>query len=295
MRKILIGYDGSSHGDDALALGRVLAEAATDPQVVVATVYDALIPKNTQGEPSLREERLRDEAQQTLLQARAAWPELNEAAFQALRATSPSAGLHRAAADDDFDVIVLGSSHRHGLGRIWAGSVTEQTLAGAPRAVAVAPPGYAAKTAETTRLRRVGVAYDGSVEAVHALDLAAELVDGGDATVVAIDVVDTVGPPLTGGYGYGSFVGDMRDLADRNLAAARVALEQHGIERVELERPEGGPARDLIAASERLDLLLLGSRSHGPALRLLLGSVSARVVREAACPVLLHPRSADPR
>jgi hypothetical protein len=35
-----------------------------------------------------------------------------------------------------------------------------------------------------------------------------------------------------------------------------------------------------------------GSRGYGPARRLLLGSVSGHVVREARCPVLVVPRPA---
>jgi hypothetical protein len=36
----------------------------------------------------------------------------------------------------------------------------------------------------------------------------------------------------------------------------------------------------------------VGSRSHGPLRRLILGSTSRRLVREAACPVLVLPRGA---
>lgn len=51
----------------------------------------------------------------------------------------------------------------------------------------------------------------------------------------------------------------------------------------------------LAARSRLLDLLVLGSRSYGPWKRLLLGSVSARLVHQAACPLLLVPRAAMPQ
>jgi nucleotide-binding universal stress UspA family protein len=41
-----------------------------------------------------------------------------------------------------------------------------------------------------------------------------------------------------------------------------------------------------------VDLLVLGSRGFGPVMRLLIGSVSSRVIREAPCPVLVVPRPA---
>jgi len=55
----------------------------------------------------------------------------------------------------------------------------------------------------------------------------------------------------------------------------------------------GDPAGELVAATEDLDLLVLGSRRWGPVHRLALGSTSERVIRHAACPVLVPPRRAD--
>jgi nucleotide-binding universal stress UspA family protein len=52
----------------------------------------------------------------------------------------------------------------------------------------------------------------------------------------------------------------------------------------------GRPATELARRSADLDLLVLGSRAHGPVQRLLLGSTSNRLVREAGCPVLVVPR-----
>ena len=53
------------------------------------------------------------------------------------------------------------------------------------------------------------------------------------------------------------------------------------------------PAEELIAATEELDLLVLGSRRWGPVRRLALGSTSERVIHDAACPVLVPPRRTD--
>ncbi|MGZ4271684.1 MAG: universal stress protein, partial [Solirubrobacteraceae bacterium] len=56
------------------------------------------------------------------------------------------------------------------------------------------------------------------------------------------------------------------------------------------EAVAGRPAPELARRSASLDLLLVGSRVHGPVLRLLLGSTSTQLVREATCPVLVVPR-----
>ena len=290
MRKILIGYDGSPRGDDALALGRVLAEAADDPQVAVVTVFKALPPVDDVGTPGLQEQRMKGAAEEALAQARSHWPDLESTSFRAVPGASPSAALQPLAAGGDFDVIVVGSSHRHGLGRVFPGSATEQTLAGSPRAVAIAPPRYAELPAPA--LKRIGAGYDGTPESLRALELAADLAVATGATLVAIDVVDTASPPFTAAYGYGSFREEVRELGVRHIEHARhIAAERH-VERVETLLPEGFPPDELVAAGRDLDLLVLGSRDHGPALRLLLGGVSSRVVRDAACPVLVIPRSA---
>jgi nucleotide-binding universal stress UspA family protein len=57
--------------------------------------------------------------------------------------------------------------------------------------------------------------------------------------------------------------------------------------------PGDRAATALAHRSRHLDLLVVGSRSHGPVRRLLLGSTSTRLVREAACPLLVVPRSAE--
>jgi len=42
-----------------------------------------------------------------------------------------------------------------------------------------------------------------------------------------------------------------------------------------------------------IDLLFCGSRGYGPALRVILGGVSSRLVRRARSPVVVVPRGAD--
>ena len=54
----------------------------------------------------------------------------------------------------------------------------------------------------------------------------------------------------------------------------------------------GDALERLVALSQRVDLVVVGSRGWGPVRRILLGSTSARLVREAACPVLVLPRGA---
>jgi nucleotide-binding universal stress UspA family protein len=63
---------------------------------------------------------------------------------------------------------------------------------------------------------------------------------------------------------------------------------------VHTQTVEGNAADVLVERSRELDLLVLGSRAYGPVRHALLGSVSAAVMREAHCPVLVMPRGCEP-
>jgi nucleotide-binding universal stress UspA family protein len=53
---------------------------------------------------------------------------------------------------------------------------------------------------------------------------------------------------------------------------------------------DGNAAGQLAQASERLDLLVVGSRGYGPLGAVVLGSVSNALVRTARCPLVVLPR-----
>jgi nucleotide-binding universal stress UspA family protein len=83
---------------------------------------------------------------------------------------------------------------------------------------------------------------------------------------------------------------DARTASARDLLAERLA-ECEGVS-ADGTVVVGSPTGELILASEGLDLLVLGSRRWGPLRRLALGSTSERVIRHAACPILVLPRHA---
>ncbi|MET7651846.1 MULTISPECIES: universal stress protein [unclassified Streptomyces] len=87
------------------------------------------------------------------------------------------------------------------------------------------------------------------------------------------------------------------DVADRDAqerwvrdsvrqAVATVAERHPGLT-VSTDVQEGGPVESLVAAAADAELLVLGSRGHGPVVGFLLGSVGQQVIAEAARPVVL--------
>ena len=57
---------------------------------------------------------------------------------------------------------------------------------------------------------------------------------------------------------------------------------------------EGGPAEALLAAARDADLLVVGNRGRGNIAAALLGSTSAKVADEAACPVVVVRAQTEP-
>ena len=138
-------------------------------------------------------------------------------------------------------------------------------------------------------LRVIGVGYDGPPQARSALAVAAQLARDRTAVVEVIGVV--VPPGYHGpwlGYGYDEFV-SMLEVEVRERLESALSLVGPDVS-TKLRLLHGEPATALAAAWDDIDLLVVGSRGHGLVGRALLGSVSARVMRMAACPVLVVTR-----
>jgi nucleotide-binding universal stress UspA family protein len=118
------------------------------------------------------------------------------------------------------------------------------------------------------RPRTILVGYDGSEAAQRALGAAADLAGyGSRLTVATVNV----------GHGSDDVSQTARELLHRRQVTARYV------------EPVGEPAEQLIetAAEIGADLVVVGRRSRNALKRLVLGSVSADVVRGADCDVLV--------
>jgi nucleotide-binding universal stress UspA family protein len=139
------------------------------------------------------------------------------------------------------------------------------------------------------QLRVVAVGFDGGAESRAALAEAAVLAQRSGASIRVIGV-DTPAPvPVAGMAGaQGAETGGFQ--ASLHEAVAQLPPELRALAMYE----RGDPVGKLIErAGEGVDLLVLGSRGFGPVLRLIAGSVSVRVIRNAPCPVMVVPRPPD--
>ena len=171
------------------------------------------------------------------------------------------------------------------------GSTAERLLHGASCPVAIVPHGY--RAGRDVGIRTIGVGYDASHESWSALDAACELARGFGAAIRVIRVFDSteVGTPgLAVGPAYAEVYKEVeeRQRADLDRCVAELP-EDITAEGVFLG---GRPGHELADQSQSLDLLVVGSRGYGPLRAVLLGGVSHRLVRSAACPVIVLPRGA---
>lgn len=135
---LVIGFTGSPAGRDAVALGRRLA-LATGARPTVVHVrppkpVDVNAPDGWSWGASVAA---------TLDEARPLLADVPGARFRVAADTSVARVLHRVAAEAESPLIVLGATHRSGLGRVIPGTTADAVIHGAPCAVAIAPAGYA--------------------------------------------------------------------------------------------------------------------------------------------------------
>jgi nucleotide-binding universal stress UspA family protein len=286
---VIIGFDGTPPAHDALALGRRLADSA-DAAITVVCVHPFMALTAAVESDGAVDLSWRAGAERTLDEARAALAGVERASFRSMADTSPARALHEVALEADAAVIVLGSTHRRGLGRVLPGTTADQVLHAAPCAVAVAPAGYAMRD-HGTPAGVIGAAVDGGDETDRVARAAARIARGAKARLRLLTVVERHymdGPLYAGNLGYRSLREAMVDFGEDALKRAQAAAGE-GLE-VETHLGDGVPAERLIGESNDLDLLVVGSRGYGPLRRVVLGTVGGAVLRGAACPVLVLPR-----
>jgi nucleotide-binding universal stress UspA family protein len=206
-------------------------------------------------------------------------------------------GLARAVDELDPELIVLGSTQRGKVGSALLGSTAERVIHSSSCPVAVVPNGYEKPEGG---MKLIGAAYSPTDEGREALHAAASLARAAGVKLRAITVLD----PEHASEGEGRLAESHDELSPAVGEAARgrlgreqdlrdaVAAAAEGLD-VDVDILVNEPADGLVAASEQVDLLVMGSRGLGPKRAVVLGSVSRKVIDRAACPVLVLPRGAS--
>jgi nucleotide-binding universal stress UspA family protein len=130
---------------------------------------------------------------------------------------------------------------------------------------------------------RIVVGYDGSESAKRALERASSIATDQDQVLVVAAAESHARAAITEGARL-----DPSEIQRRrnDLDEAQAFLSERGIQ-AEMIGGQGDPGAVIVEAAKDADLVIVGTRGLNPVQRILLGSVSSKVVHRADCDVLV--------
>jgi nucleotide-binding universal stress UspA family protein len=271
---VVVGVDTYETGCDAIELTRVLAPVKGKITLLYVEVVQS---EPTSASPTRldaerqrfgleRLARLRDDAQIT-------------ADVERVQAPSVRHGLHDFAADRDAGLIAIGAGRHDSVTRMFLGDEARSLLEDAPCPVAVAPAGYARRSAA---LKKIGVGYDGSPASERAIAVARKIAADHGASM---SVFEAVRAPV-----YARDIWDVEDEIDEHVEQARRRIAALG--HVE---PHAEFGEDAVAALRRyapsVDLLVLGSHRYRRPGLLIERSKAQRLADDPPTPLLVLART----
>jgi nucleotide-binding universal stress UspA family protein len=187
------------------------------------------------------------------------------------------------------DLLLLGTHGRSGFERLFLGSVTEKVLRSTRVPILTIPPPV--REPGSPEYKTILCPLDFSRASTRALEYALALAKAADARLILLHVIENV-------------LGDMGADALGHLSVDEyyLHLEREALTQLRAvvpdaarvwARPEervvrGRASRDIlkIVAEERVELVVMGVHGRSALDRLVFGSTTHRVIREAGCPVL---------
>lgn len=286
--RVLLAIDGSK---DAEAATVFLKELPLPPSTAVRIMTVVTFPTFALDVPPVQEFKrtVLDDVRRVVEAARASLAPRGFGIETDVAVGDPKEEIARTAEDWKADLVVLGA---RGLGRVrrfLLGSVSLAVARHAPCPVLVVK-------GRGRKLGSVLVAVDGSDDSSQAVRFLRNLALPRPTKVRLLGVVEPIRYPGSAPRMLrGQLVTMVKELErerrgqlEKALAGAAVQLDDK-VRRVTRSTPAGHPADQILAtaAAHDADLVVVGARGHGGIARLLLGSVSEKVLRYARCPVLI--------
>ncbi len=281
--RILVPLDGSELSESVFPWLRAL-HAAKECETTLIRAFEAphtiyFMPELMVPSPSLLSEETIGERVLSYLSSKV--DELQDLAPHShLACGDPAEEIVRVGRD--FDLIVMASHGRGGLGRWLLGSVANKVLRGSDRPVLVVPA--SADASSPPQVARILVALDGSALAEKALERAVVLAKAFSAELVLYrsePLLDISHPTIV-------------EVNAQKQEAARAYMSERAAGLEELAKTvvvdDRTPAAGICAVAEtkKVDMIVMGSHGRSGVDRWLLGSVTERVLQKAVCPVLIE-------
>ncbi|MGI9556707.1 MAG: universal stress protein [Solirubrobacterales bacterium] len=284
--RILVGYDGSEQAEDALAVAAGLAANLKAELRMGASLSEEqlLQPAETV------DEALSHESEALLSAARQHLSELGDYEIdgRALLSDSPADGLLDLSETERADLLVIGSTHRGGVGRVLPGSLALQIIGSTGCPLVIAPRRVPHDGEAGTG--PVVAAFDGGDLASRAVKFAAQLAAQADAPLHVVGVAVSQAQVEAALAGYGVQAGSAPDRATLQEELEQLLEELPDNVAANWTVVEGSPVDTLVnAAQGSRGIFVSGSHGRGPLMSLILGSVSDAVAQRISWPAVLVP------
>jgi nucleotide-binding universal stress UspA family protein len=292
INRILCAIDFSDFSRDALRHGLALAKwysaeltlfhAYQVSQPLAVTGVQASVPAFVAVDPGKVADEVRAFCAPLLASS-------EQKAGIVVRPGDPAREIRHEAEAGRADLVILGTHGRSGFERLFLGSVTEKVLRSTPVPVLTIPPPV--REPGPRIYGTILCPIDFSDTSIRALEYALSLAQESDARLILLHVLeDVLGAARPGTFGDLTLAEYYRRREEEAAARLGAVLPEearawcHPEERVVI-----GRAYDeilTIVADERVDLVVMGVQGAGVLNRLVFGSTTHRVIREASCPVL---------
>ena len=295
---IVVGYDGSAGSRLALAWAAETARLHGKRLTLVHSVNVAMVPAYPAMDLSELEPLLADAAKSLVDDGAVRAGATLDASQVETQYWLGSPAAQLVDTSGQADLVVVGS---RGRGRVLAGLLGSTSYAVAahakcPVVVVRGPAGPAPDELPMPprpgRGHDVVVGVDDSASADRAVDAAAEVAEREGAILHVVRVAHS---PSMEAWAYAEVAKGgteethaLRDHAEQSVTrAANHVRAQHPKLMVTTEVLYGDPGQSLADLGATAGLIVVGSRGHGGFAGMLLGSVSHRVIHDAACPVMV--------
>ena len=277
-RKILVAYDGSSSAKNALSLASQLAREDKSWIKVLAVVPPYQGDLELIGVSDIKETIVGPGEE---LLAEAKWLADHEGVhiLTNLEQGEPYEQIVQVAEEEHCDLIIMGRRGKSKMERALIGSVTARVIGHTAKDVLVIP--------ETAKLswENILLATDGSTCCDNALARALEIAQERKALLNAVSVVYTNDEFYAMGQ---DPVKELYREADKVLDKVKKWAGDLGVQ-TKLYVRDGEPHQAITAMASEISasLIVMGSHGRKGLTRLLMGSVTERVIGYADCPVLV--------
>jgi nucleotide-binding universal stress UspA family protein len=264
--KLMVCTDGSDEGQNAVAAALELAVACNSQVIAVQALH--VVPEFQALAPDLRA-TLGKEVRENMAVIKAAADKLGVVLKTVTpEGQTPQAAIVATAEKIRPDLVIMGRCGKTALARILMGNVTARVIGQSPINVLVVPRGG------MVGFQRILVASDGSSYSQAAWEVALAMAKQAKSRLIGVAVAPEEGDII-----------EAKAIIRRMLTAASLAgVPMKGI------NPQGvAPDSGIVqqAIKHEVDLIVVGSYGRTGLKKLLMGSVTERVIGESPCPILV--------